>query len=374
MIAANPPFASRLLRGMAALNASRVRRLTEKLRSKELDTSRLLGQAQPNELVGALAAFKDLLLQTDRDAISKRGVIDLQKAEQVRSSFTSLLGRFEQFMRASDAEIPPSLKLESAALVQREVLPFLLLTKTAERMFSKPRGYAGDCETIDMMYENIPAGSGRIGPLLDSCFLATSAVKAVRNRRQLLREQILATLERSRPARVASLACGPAAEAFDVFAELADKSHLHLTAVDIDRKSLEMVQARAAGEGLTAYISTHQANLVYLAAGKQTIDLTQQALIYSIGLIDYFKDGFVIKLLNWVHDCLEPGGRVVLGNFHPRNPNRAMMDYVLEWRLIHRDEDKMNEVFQASRFASPCSRILFEEEGIDLFAEGIKRD
>jgi extracellular factor (EF) 3-hydroxypalmitic acid methyl ester biosynthesis protein len=68
-----------------------------------------------------------------------------------------------------------------------------------------------------------------------------------------------------------------------------------------------------------------------------------------------------------------PGGKVILGNFHPRNSTKAFMDHVLDWRLIHRSEDDMNQLFRESAFRSPCSNIRYEEQGINLFAECIRR-
>ena len=116
-----------------------------------------------------------------------------------------------------------------------------------------------------------------------------------------------------------------------------------------------------------------QSNLVYLALGRQELALPPQDMIYSIGLIDYFSDPFVVKLLDYIHDRLRPGGRVVLGNFHPRNPTRLWMDVVLQWKLIHRDEDDMNRLFRASRFGEDCTEILYEATGVNLFAVGVKR-
>jgi hypothetical protein len=113
-------------------------------------------------------------------------------------------------------------------------------------------------------------------------------------------------------------------------------------------------------------------NLVYLALGREKIDIEPQDLIYSIGLIDYFNDAFVIKFLNYLHGLLKPSGKIILGNFHPNNSSRAYMDHVLEWELIHRTEDDMNRLFSSSDFNSPCTNIQFEEEGINLFAECIK--
>ncbi len=49
------------------------------------------------------------------------------------------------------------------------------------------------------------------------------------------------------------------------------------------------------------------------------------------------------------------------------------MDYVLDWRLIHRTPADMDKLYQSSRFARVTSRMLFEEQGINLFAECVKQ-
>ena len=91
--------------------------------------------------------------------------------------------------------------------------------------------------------------------------------------------------------------------------------------------------------------------------------MAPQDLVYSIGLIDYFDDRMVIKMLDFIYDVLAPGGRVILGNFHPSNQTRALMDYLLEWRLIHRTEADMDRLFAASKFKSPSTNIRFEASG-----------
>ena len=94
--------------------------------------------------------------------------------------------------------------------------------------------------------------------------------------------------------------------------------------------------------------------------------------MYSVGLIDYFPDELVVALLNAIHPWLRPGGRVILGNFHPRNRVRGIMELV-EWSLIHRSEDDMHRLLALSAFGAPCEEILWEDEGINLFAVGVKR-
>ena len=58
---------------------------------------------------------------------------------------------------------------------------------------------------------------------------------------------------------------------------------------------------------------------------------------------------------------------------YPRNPSKALMEHVLEWKLIHRTEDDLNRLYHRSYFAEPATRIQFEEQGINLFAECVKR-
>ena len=55
-----------------------------------------------------------------------------------------------------------------------------------------------------------------------------------------------------------------------------------------------------------------------------------------------------------------------------RNPNRAFMDHILRWKLIHRTEDDMNRLFRASEFARDGTKIRFESEGVNLLAECVK--
>ena len=94
--------------------------------------------------------------------------------------------------------------------------------------------------------------------------------------------------------------------------------------------------------------------------------------MHSIGLIDYFNDKFVVNLMNYGHRLLKPGGRMILGNFHPDNSSKALMDHVLDWRRIHRTEDDMDRLYAQSPFGRPTTRILFEVQRINLFAECVK--
>jgi len=344
--------------------------LTEVLPAAEFQKT----EACWNKSTIKLTNFKTLVEAADREALQHEG----QVSNELIAGLSSILNELCLEMNAlwgEQSTLSHEAKQELGARYRREILPYLLLAKTAERWYSKPRGYAGDFMTIEAFYQNRPRGLGRIGTTLDRCFLELPTANAVRNRRQLLAEEIRATLSQQgngHVTRIASFVSGPAAEIFDVFQDLDDPDKLFVTLVDIDLQALAFVSDKARRKKWRKRLRFVPGNLVQVANGKQELGLEPQDLIYSIGLIDYFSDNFVVRLLNYIHGKLRPGGRVILGNFHPRNPTRALMDYVLSWELIYRTEEEMTRLFEESAFRRPCTKMRYEAQRINLFAECIK--
>jgi SAM-dependent methyltransferase len=307
------------------------------------------------------------LHDADRGAL-KRGDVASDLVARIRNDFRDLQQLMTELL-VDESGGNPRIREELGYLAQRELLPYLLLTQWGERAYSKPRGYAGDYLTIKMIYDNQEGGTGRLGPVLDRCLLDEAAAQAVRNRRGLMASMIRRVLDESEgPVRVASLACGPAEELFDVFLDLPDKKRLRATLVDFDLQALAYVSDRSQRLGLRGQIDLRDDNLIYVALGRRQPEMKPQDLVYSVGLIDYFSDYLATQLLDVVHDLLRPGGRVVVGNFHPRNSTRALMDHVLDWKLNHRTEDDLNRLFQSSKFGRPATSFEFEATGVNLFA------
>jgi extracellular factor (EF) 3-hydroxypalmitic acid methyl ester biosynthesis protein len=371
-IEADTAFASRFFRALAHISSTRLRARSVLFTDpKHLEEERLSPRSSP-ELGGVLyerlAQFKDLIVAADKGALKSTGSVPDDLRNTLLADFRSLSQELTETMCSQ--ELTSSHRNRIGKMVQRELLPYVHLSSFAERCYSKPRGYAGDYLTIEMMYNNEPSGAGRIGPIVDECMLREPPCQAARNRRHLLSGQINQTIQSTTGrAHIMSLACGPGREIFDALSGSALNA-VDVTALDIDQDALNVIKKQSEQQKIP--IHALHGNLIYLATGRQQMDLPPQDLIYSIGLIDYFNDGLVIKLIDWIFDCLRPGGRVILGNFHPRNPSRGLMDQVLDWPLIYRDENRMNELYSASKFRMPCTRILFEQQGINLFAECAK--
>ena len=373
-LAADPAFAAGFYRALAATISGRLRAANARLSAAAPGDQ---GRPAPPDAavqrtIEALDGWKALLLRLDKDAL-KTGEV----SEEGYGEFAALaieLMRETHALLGTSSPLHDALREQIGARMQREVLPYVLATESAERFYAKPRGYAGDYLAIDMIYRNEPRGTGRIGPVVDRLFLDTPPSRAVRNRRALLAAEIVATVRGKGPgpARVTCLASGPAREVFDAFAALADKRALAATLLDIDLQALAYVEQERTRQRLAAQVTLVNENLIALFLGRGRTVLEPQDLIYSIGVTDYLPDKLLVKLLNFCARSLAPGGRVIVGNFHPRNTAREFMDYVLEWNLIHRTEEDMNRLFEASDFRRPCTRITFEPEGVDLFAECVK--
>jgi len=363
----NPAQGQRLFKALATINAQRLLSQTHQQVTDGV-TGHGASSVMPQPLLAAVQRFKQCAAAVEAD---------LRRSEPDVVLRRDLAAAFDNLVRLTGSLFPPlsgdTPAAETPALqaLRLELLPYLLLTRSAERMYRKPRGYAGDFLTIAWMYADEPGGAGALGSLLDRCFLDQPAAKAVRNRRGLLREELqrALTLTEQRPVRVTSLACGPAAEVFDILrqdSELA--AQVSFTLVDVDEQALEYVRERLIREGLESVVRLERRNLLHLCIGRQQLELEPQHLIYSIGLIDYFDDRIVTRLQAWIYSCLASGGRSILGNFHTSNPTRGLMDHLLDWRLIHRDEADMLRLAQAAGFAPDATQCRFEPAGVNLFS------
>ena len=372
-----PGLATRFYQSLAMILSERLRDLTASLpplivedvpqvKPFPAQRSGRPGHADiPPDLIDTLDEFKTTMLAVDR-AIKDRKLEHDDAQSRVSSACSGLEDALREQIRRDG-------HLESAigSHVFRESFPFLMLSRFVDRAFTKPRGYAGDYATIEMLYDNVAAGDGRLGPLIDRWTLEVPAAQAVQNRRVLMTRAIRAiAAERQSgvgPLTVTSLAAGPARELFDVIGD-DDAPDLLATCVDIDNEALAYAAAVARERGVSDRFVFAQDNVVRLCLGRGHTDLAPQALIYSIGLTDYLQDAFVLNLINWAHDRLLPGGTLIIGNVVPTNPDKAYMDHILEWVLIHRSADQMRDLFRRSRFGPAPVRLEMEPAGVDIFA------
>jgi extracellular factor (EF) 3-hydroxypalmitic acid methyl ester biosynthesis protein len=253
----------------------------------------------------------------------------------------------------------------------KEIFPYFMRSRFAERAYYKPNGYAGDHLTMEMIYANEPEGDGKLGRIIDDWCLDTAAARAVRGRRKFLKDQLekLCNQKQSQQPviKIMNLACGSNRELFDFLAGCDYTARVAAVCIDADPKALEYTHRRVDTFPHEASVKLMKDNVVLWAIGRTKHNFGLNDIIYSAGLTDYLEDRIFLSLINRSYECLGPGGTLIIGNFGPGNYNRAFLDHILQWKLIHRSEEELLDLFSRSRFGGRV-RILTEESGINLFA------
>jgi len=375
-----PGLAVRFYRSVGIALSQRVRRLINTIpslmveevaqvrRHPESHTGRTGVATLPASILEPVEAFKNTMAQAEH-AIAKKK-IGMEVARQI------VVPACEAVKNALQASVSRDRGLEPAigAYMFRETFPIFMASRLGDICYTKPRGYAGDFETINMIYDNAPAGDGRLGAFVDSWMLNTGAPRAVRNRRNSTAGRvraIMAQVPDSEHIRLTSLAVGPGREFFDVLGE-PGAERIQITGIDIDPGSLEFVARKAEAEGVASRLRLVQGNIIRMALGRQPYEAPPQHLVYSLGLMDYLEDAVVVACLNWMFEMLAPGGEAVIGNFDSENPDHAFLDHVLEWVLIHRSPDQLRELFSRSKFGKRPVEVVSDTSGIQLFARCVK--
>lgn len=372
-LAADATFAASFYRELAAIACRRLRATASRLGSA---TGATFGTDEPKQQAIDIAVER--LKRTLIEAEQAAGLADEVLPEAVAVKMRAEVAGFATSLNEAIGELldPPSaMNQQLGRAVQKELLPYIRLSELGERLYSKPRGYGGDYSTLELIYQNQPSGTGVLGPAIDQALLGLPAIQALRNRRQLLAQEIRKTLdshETGPAARVMSVACGPATEIFDVFAQLDDKSSLESTLIDVDFQALLHISERVHQQGLQGQVQMTVKNLVYLALGRTELETPEQDMVYSLGLIDYFNDSMAVRIIDHIHSTLRLGGRMLLGNFHPANPTKAFLDHILEWNLFHRTGEDMDRLFERSKFGRPATWVAYEDQKIYLLAECVK--
>lgn len=385
VIAQDIGFASRFFKAVASFIATRLRETTsrlpplmvEEVAHTKLHHSMITGQAGsdriPHSLAEAVENFKEGMRQLDRSLLRAPEVTPQHQAQTKELCETIKVELTRGLKELED----PSKRDGVGSYVFRETFPYFMLSRMIDRSFSKPRGYAGDYYTIELIHLQQPMGDRRLGSLIDREYLLSPPCQAVRNRRWLMRDCLTEMYEqrtsRSDKYLITSLASGAGREIFDFLGQLPQASAAFASLLDIDIEALTYSSHLANEAGLQEQVLFAKENVLLLAMGRGKTRLPPQDFVYSMGLADYLKDEVVIRLLNWMHDNLKPGGWAGIGNFGDDNPDKDFMDHILDWRLYHRSRADMQRLFETSKFGRGHIEVRCEPAGINLLAIGQKQ-
>ena len=87
--------------------------------------------------------------------------------------------------------------------------------------------------------------------------------------------------------------------------------------------------------------------------------------IYSMGLFDYLTPPVAKAVLARLYELLAPGGALVVGNYHEKNPGRFYMAYWCDWVLYYRTEVEMLALTQGLPGAT--TTLGYDATGCQMF-------
>lgn len=265
------------------------------------------------------------------------------------------------------------------AYLRRELHPLVLCSPFIYRTYTKPLGYAGDYEMVNMMLRNPYEGSSAFAKLLNFALLHTEPVVAHRNRIDYLVE-MLRTETRKRvrqgKTRVFNLACGPAVEVGRFLRNHEESDLTDFDLLDFNLETLEYTRERltearmSAGRETQIRFLQRSVNQILRTAaqGGGDEDLENYDIVYCAGLFDYLSQRVCQRLVDLFCRMAKPGGLVIVTNVAASNPRKACMEYLMEWNLIHRSVEEMNDLIPQG-LPIKRSEVKADATGVNLFLE-----
>lgn len=300
--------------------------------------------------------------------------IALGLRSHVSSTLNNMFERFEEVAETIEPELLPAHR----AFGQRQLHAYLLCAPFIHRTYTKPLGYAGDYEMMNMIVRNGLEGNSLYAKLANAYLLDQVGPQAVRNRVGYLTERIgeeaCRVTRLGRPMKVFNIACGPVWEIQNFLAEHPLANNTEFDLLDFNAETLDYAGSRMEAVKRKHYLSTpvrlvRKSVSQMLRANSKAEPADQQYdLIYSSGLYDYLNDRIIKALNTYLYDRLRPGGLLTVGNFAPNLPVRNFIEHFLEWFLIYRDARQLAAL--APQQASPADcKVVSEATGANIFLE-----
>jgi extracellular factor (EF) 3-hydroxypalmitic acid methyl ester biosynthesis protein len=224
---------------------------------------------------------------------------------------------------------------------------------------------------LDYMYDGLPEQEQRAvseegRALFANIAQNAEATHAVRERRTILAQMIDSVASRLARPRVLSIACGHLREAGK--SRAVEQGHVsELVALDQDAESLREIGRSAYG----ACVKPVKASILALLRGR--VSLGSFDLIYSAGLYDYLDQRLARALTTRLFSMLNPGGRLLIGNFAQGVRDGAFMEAFMDWSLVLRTPLGMRELFAGVPSAELTLRVCEDSLRNVLYADATRK-
>ncbi len=274
------------------------------------------------------------------DAAMEDGRLQEEPASGTVAAMTDAI--LQEGKKLEDSLEDPALIKKVKQLFRECGIPVGMKSDIMMHAFSKPRGYAGDYGIIEIVYDNKISSRG-IGYCADKRFLNDDYARAVRSRKTMMREMLAGFIkEAPGPSlRILNIACGSCREIKELFEQnTVDASKkIEFTLVDQDQEAIDF-SLKALSHSPAHVVYTPLCHSVYdylKEPDKYRKLLTDQDLVYTIGLADYIPDQRLKDLIAFLFSVVKPGGKLVFAHKDSKNYSPLAPDWWCDWTFHLRD-------------------------------------
>lgn len=309
---------------------------------------------------------------------TSRAAAERETLEALMATATpAISAMFERFEFVA-ASVPEELMPAHRAFCRRQLLPLLLCCPFMNRIYTKPLGYAGDYEMMNMIVRNAPEGDSLFARLLQVYILSQAPAVAVRNRVDYFARKFSTETARvagtGRAASFCSIGCGPAREVEEFMTKDPSSGHVRFRLLDFNDETLAQTGARLKAAKIKHCRQTliepvkKPAQFLLKENRGRVLGGEKFDIIYCSGLYDYLNDRVIRALNTRLYEHLQPGGVLIVTNFDPYNPIRHVMEFIFDWFLIHRDGRQL-AALAPEQAVREHSAVRAEMSGCNIFLE-----
>lgn len=243
---------------------------------------------------------------------------------------------------------------------------------------NKPYGYPGDFDVIEKIYNNVPLSEG-IGGCFDTIFLENPYARAVRSRKEKMKELLTAFIEESDlPAiNILNLGCGPCREIRELFIDenFNTKKEIHFNLLDQDKEALGFAQNLLGNKRQNINFNFLQADVLSFPQSPAFRKLAKQHLIYSIGLADYLPDRILKKIIRDYFGLVACGGQLIIAHKDKDKDPQAPVfpDWFCDWHFVTRNEEYLTRLINGLNLKNISIERSIEKTGKIIFLH-LKKD
>lgn len=318
-------------------------------------------------------------LFAEQDGITHDSKLTNELFDELKSPLLPKLMEYFQLFEQEASEVEPHKINQYKIFAQRDLHPLLLRSPFMWRTYTKPLGYAGDYEMVNMILRSPDEGPTTYSKLLNNAFLLLGPAEGHRNRvfilEKILKNLLIEAKQSKQQCKVLNIACGPAVEIQRLLKSESIDEAMHFDMLDFNDETLAFIKSRintitARNNNRVEVDYIHKSvHALLKEVGKNKVENAESYdFVYCAGLFDYLSDKVCNRLMRLFWKLIKPGGKLLVTNVHPSNPAKFGMEFLMEWHLIYRDEKDMYKLLPELGEQS----VYQDESGVNIFLEIVK--